>query len=166
MGQRRIGAANRTLRRLRAGHTDIFRVLFYGGRMAEIAILGDGNADLDLLVSAEIDKTICLDQSFSDQLYCSCTSAWSGEFVVVVKDMVRIRNSDYILTNRSEAGYPASQRGLLAPSCLCNGATTDKSALVTCPLAKWSGRRDSNSRPPVPKTGALPGCATPRLAVE
>ena len=29
-------------------------------------------------------------------------------------------------------------------------------------LEKWSGRRDSNSRPPVPKTGALPGCATPR----
>ena len=26
----------------------------------------------------------------------------------------------------------------------------------------WSGRRDSNSRPPVPKTGALPDCATPR----
>src|SRR4051794_8450936 len=26
----------------------------------------------------------------------------------------------------------------------------------------WSGRRDSNPRPPVPKTGALPGCATPR----
>ena len=29
---------------------------------------------------------------------------------------------------------------------------------------KWSGRQDSNLRPPVPKTGALPGCATPRLA--
>ena len=28
----------------------------------------------------------------------------------------------------------------------------------------WSGRRDSNSRPPVPKTGALPDCATPRQA--
>ena len=26
----------------------------------------------------------------------------------------------------------------------------------------WSGRRDSNSRPTVPKTVALPGCATPR----
>ena len=24
-----------------------------------------------------------------------------------------------------------------------------------------SGRQDSNLRPPVPKTGALPGCATP-----
>ena len=27
---------------------------------------------------------------------------------------------------------------------------------------KWSGRWDSNSRPPGPKPGALPGCATPR----
>ncbi len=26
-----------------------------------------------------------------------------------------------------------------------------------------SGRQDSNLRPPVPKTGALPGCATPRF---
>ena len=28
----------------------------------------------------------------------------------------------------------------------------------------WSGRQDSNLRPTVPKTVALPGCATPRLA--
>src|SRR4026207_1933865 len=30
-------------------------------------------------------------------------------------------------------------------------------------LEKWSGRLDSNQRPPAPKAGALPGCATPRL---
>ena len=29
-------------------------------------------------------------------------------------------------------------------------------------LEKWSGRLDSNQRPPAPKAGALPGCATPR----
>src|SRR5262245_6313602 len=29
-------------------------------------------------------------------------------------------------------------------------------------LGKWSGRPDSNRRPPAPKAGALPGCATPR----
>ena len=28
---------------------------------------------------------------------------------------------------------------------------------------KWSGRGDLNARPPAPKAGALPGCATPRL---
>ena len=26
----------------------------------------------------------------------------------------------------------------------------------------WSGRKDSNLRPPGPKPGALPDCATPR----
>ena len=31
---------------------------------------------------------------------------------------------------------------------------------------RWSGRRDSNSRPTVPKTVALPGCATPRESSE
>ena len=30
------------------------------------------------------------------------------------------------------------------------------------PRSIWSGRRDSNSGPPAPKAGALPGCATPR----
>ncbi len=27
---------------------------------------------------------------------------------------------------------------------------------------KWSGREDSNLRPPAPEAGALPDCATPR----
>src|SRR5512136_1474863 len=31
-------------------------------------------------------------------------------------------------------------------------------------LNQWSGRRDSNSRPPAPHAGTLPGCATPRSA--
>src|SRR6266566_7740128 len=31
--------------------------------------------------------------------------------------------------------------------------------------AIWSGRPDLNRRPPAPKAGALPGCATPRHEV-
>ena len=30
------------------------------------------------------------------------------------------------------------------------------------PKTFWSGREDLNLRPPAPKAGALPGCATPR----
>src|SRR5438309_1351191 len=30
---------------------------------------------------------------------------------------------------------------------------------------KWSGREDSNLRPPAPEAGALPDCATPRSLV-
>src|SRR2546426_6620782 len=33
---------------------------------------------------------------------------------------------------------------------------------VTPEAEKWSGRLDLNQRPPAPKAGALPGCATPR----
>jgi hypothetical protein len=31
---------------------------------------------------------------------------------------------------------------------------------------KWSGRLDSNQRPPAPEAGALPDCATPRTVVS
>ena len=31
------------------------------------------------------------------------------------------------------------------------------------PASGWSGREDLNLRPPAPKAGALPGCATPRF---
>ena len=29
----------------------------------------------------------------------------------------------------------------------------------------WSGREDLNLRPPEPHSGALPGCATPRVII-
>ena len=34
---------------------------------------------------------------------------------------------------------------------------------IVSSLVSWSGRGDLNARPPAPKAGALPGCATPRL---
>ena len=40
-------------------------------------------------------------------------------------------------------------------------STIARVLFLSQPLS-WSGRRDSNSRPTVPKTVALPGCATPR----
>ncbi len=95
----RMGGASRTLSRLRAGRTDIFKVPFYGNSLAELAIIGDGDADLDLLVTDANGNTMCLDRSYSDKLYCSWTPAWDGYFFVAVKNMGRIRNSYYILTN-------------------------------------------------------------------
>ena len=38
----------------------------------------------------------------------------------------------------------------------------DRSAACSAGADRWSGRLDSNQRPAVPKTAALPGCATPR----
>jgi hypothetical protein len=98
-GRGRIGGPSRTLSRLPAGYYDTYQIPYYGGTLAELMINGDGDADLDLLVTDENGNTICYDTSYSDQLYCSWTPAWDGYFVVTVKNMGRIRNSYYILTN-------------------------------------------------------------------
>src|SRR5271154_1505333 len=37
---------------------------------------------------------------------------------------------------------------------------------ATLQRVNWSGRLDSNQRPPAPKAGALPGCATPRHRIS
>ncbi len=95
----RVGGASRTLSRLRAGRTDVFAITYRGGQLAELAIIGDGDADLDLLVTDENGNTICVDQSYSDQLYCSWTPIWDGQFLVGVQNMGRVRNSYYLLTN-------------------------------------------------------------------
>lgn len=95
----RIGGASRTLSRLPGGKTDVFKVPFYGGRLAELAIVGDGDANLDLLVTDAKGNAICVDRSYSDKLYCSWTPRWDGHFYVAVVNQGRIRNSYYILTN-------------------------------------------------------------------
>jgi hypothetical protein len=54
---------------------------------------------------------------------------------------------------------PAWKAGVI--SLYTTPATCSSVANVLCETV--SGRRDSNSRPPAPKAGALPGCATPRF---
>ncbi|MEX0285829.1 MAG: hypothetical protein AB3N23_14570, partial [Paracoccaceae bacterium] len=91
--------APRPLSRLRAGRTDVFESPFYGGLLAEVAVLGDGDADLDVLITDANGNTICIDRSYSDKIYCSFTPAWDGYFYVAVVNQGRIRNSYYLLTN-------------------------------------------------------------------
>ena len=45
------------------------------------------------------------------------------------------------------------------------GSRNDAGGPLSC-VKRWSGRSDSNARPPEPHSGALPGCATPRQAGE
>ena len=51
--------------------------------------------------------------------------------------------------------YPRLRRPMLYPNEL-------RAQYVVAYNLNWSGWRDSNSRHPAPKAGALPGCATPR----
>ncbi len=95
----RIGGSVEWLSRLPSGQTDVWEIPFYGNSYAEVAIVGDGDANLDVAVTDENGNVICYDVSWSDKLYCDWTPAWDGYFYVTVQNMGGSRNSYYLLTN-------------------------------------------------------------------
>jgi hypothetical protein len=95
----RIGGAVSWLSRLPAGQIDVWEVPFYGNSYAEVAIAGDGDANLDMVITDENGNVICYDVSRSDQVYCDFVPAWDGYFYITVENTGRSRNSYYLLTN-------------------------------------------------------------------
>ena len=98
-GRGRVGGASSTLSRLPAGQTDTWEVPFYGDSYAELAVVGDGDSNLDVLVADEGGNTICFDVSWSDKIYCDFVPAWNGYFYVTVQNNGASRNSYYLMTN-------------------------------------------------------------------
>jgi hypothetical protein len=98
-GRGRIGGAVRWLSRLPPGSTDVWEVPFTGNSPAGLAVVGDGDANLDVVVTDENGNVFCYDISWSDSLYCDFTPAWDGYFYVTVDNVGRSRNSYYLMTN-------------------------------------------------------------------
>jgi hypothetical protein len=94
-----IGGAMRHLSSLPGGMTDVWEVPFYGSSYAELAIIGDGDSNLDVLVADETGNTICYDVSWSDKVSCDFVPAWNGYFYITVQNTGTTRNSYYLLTN-------------------------------------------------------------------
>ncbi|RYI29971.1 MAG: hypothetical protein EON48_05370 [Acetobacteraceae bacterium] len=98
-GRGRIGGAVEWMSRLPSGQTDVWEIPYYGNSYAEVAIVGDGDANLDVAVTDENGNVICYDVSWSDKLYCDWTPSWDGYFYVTVQNMGGSRNSYYLMTN-------------------------------------------------------------------
>lgn len=97
--QGRVGGSVRCLSGLPGGNTDVWEIPFYGSSYAEVAIVGDGDSNLDALVTDENGNTICYDVSYSDKVTCSFVPVWNGYFYITVQNHGRKRNSYYLLTN-------------------------------------------------------------------
>jgi hypothetical protein len=95
----RVGGSIAWLSRLASGQTDVWELPFHGNSHAEIAIIGDGDANLDVAVTDGNGNVICYDVSWSDKLYCDWTPARDGYFHVTVQNFGGVRNSYYLLTN-------------------------------------------------------------------
>jgi hypothetical protein len=85
--------------RLSAGSSDVWEIAYHGDAHAEIAVVGDGDANLDVVVTDENGNVLCHDAGWSDWLYCEVTPAGEGYFYVTVENVGDLRNSYFLITN-------------------------------------------------------------------
>ena len=85
--------------RVAAGHTDVYDLPFQGGTEAIVYIEGDGDTDLDLYVYDQNGNRICSDTDYTDQLICSWTPRWTGNFRIKVVNRGNVWNEYGFVTN-------------------------------------------------------------------
>lgn len=94
-----IGGAQEWKSRVTSGQVDVWEIAFAGNSYAEVAVIGDGDANLDMVITDENGNVICYDVSPSDQVYCDFVPAWDGYFYITVENAGAARNTYHLLTN-------------------------------------------------------------------
>jgi hypothetical protein len=74
-------------------------VTMRGGELARIAVLGDGDTDLDLEVFDENGNLIARDIDLTDQCVVSWTPRWTGAYRVRITNLGYIYNNYLMLSN-------------------------------------------------------------------
>lgn len=94
-----VGGPYMITRRVNMYSTNTYSVHFRANELAEVAIIGDGDTDLDLFVFDSNDNLIVSDTNYSDRCYVSWTPRWTGEFFIVVKNYGSVYNQFILITN-------------------------------------------------------------------
>ena len=97
--QVRPQALRGTVARLAPGATQTWTLPFFGGTYAELAILGDGAGNLDLLVTADNGSQICLDKGNADTAFCGFALRDNGSVTVTVNNTGTTPDTYTLLTN-------------------------------------------------------------------
>jgi hypothetical protein len=84
---------------LDATQSDTWSVPFFGASLAELAIIGDGSGNLDLMVMDADSNLICVDLGPADIAYCSFYPAQNGMFSIAVQNTGSAANTYLLLTN-------------------------------------------------------------------
>lgn len=85
--------------RVLAGTTDIYTLTFRGGELAQVAVIGDGDTDLDLRVYDQNGNLVCSDTDWTDRTLCGWIPAWTGPFRVSIQNLGRVYNDYALMTN-------------------------------------------------------------------
>lgn len=81
------------------GESAAWQVAFFGAVNAEVAVLGDGPANLDLTVTDETGTLICTGSSALPRAYCDVVPRWNGYFTLTVTNHADAPASFTLLTN-------------------------------------------------------------------
>ncbi|MDP2424163.1 MAG: hypothetical protein Q8M23_07440, partial [Bacteroidales bacterium] len=94
-----VGGPYKLTRRVEANDFNIYSIRFRSNELAEIAVIGDSDTDLDLFVFDANDNIIVSDEDYTDRCYVSWIPKWTGEFKIVVMNRGGVFNRFTILTN-------------------------------------------------------------------
>ena len=72
---------------------------FRGSELAEVAIVGDGDTDVDLFIYDENGNEICSSTGSDDREYCRWTPRWTGTFTIELRNFGGVYNAVNVLTN-------------------------------------------------------------------
>lgn len=85
--------------RVRARITDVYRMTFQGGVPAAVAIRGDHDTDLDLIIRDSYGNAVCVANGSSDVETCSWIPRFTQAFEVRVQNLGAVYNEYRLCTN-------------------------------------------------------------------
>jgi hypothetical protein len=94
-----VGGPYYIIRRVEKYATNRYSVTFRANEWAEVAVIGDGDTDLDLYVFDSNGNLIEYDEDYTDQCYVSWIPRWTGEYTIVVKNLGSVYNRFALITN-------------------------------------------------------------------
>jgi hypothetical protein len=89
----------RSTRSIAPGAAQVWQLPFFAAAPAEVGLLGDGKANLDLAVSLPDDGPICLDTAPADRALCTFIPAENATFTITVTNRSDTAATYSLLTN-------------------------------------------------------------------
>jgi hypothetical protein len=85
--------------RVEGGYKDTWKLNFRGGELARVAVIGDGDTDLDLYIYDEYGNLITKDDDYTDNCIVEFWPKWAGTFSAVIVNRGRVYNAYMLMTN-------------------------------------------------------------------
>lgn len=89
----------RSARGIGAGESHAYTLPFFADALAEVGLLGDGKANLDLAVTTSEGDSLCIDTGPSDRALCPFTPTTNATFTVTVTNRSETAATYSLLTN-------------------------------------------------------------------